>query len=110
LVYYENIPTATVSKSSKKNLEKIGLKRVFVVPEGLNFTPLHEIPQKESSPTIAFVGLLKKDKLPDHAMRAFSLIKKQIPDAGMWIMGDGYMRKKLDQCKKVITVLLFLAV
>jgi hypothetical protein len=35
LVYYENIPTATVSESSKKNLEKIGLKRVFVVPEDL---------------------------------------------------------------------------
>ena len=97
LSYYKNIPTATVSESSKRNLEKIGLKKVFVVPEGLNISPLDNIPQKEPSPTIAFVGRLKRNKLPDHALRAFSLIKKSIPDARMWIMGDGYMRKKLQQ-------------
>lgn len=97
LTYYKNIPTATVSDSSKRNLEKIGLKKVFVVPEGLNTRPLDKITQKEPSPTIAFVGRLKRNKLPDHALRAFSLIKKSIPNARMWIIGDGYMRKKLEQ-------------
>ncbi len=97
LSYYKNIPTATVSESSKRNLEKIGLKKVFVVPEGLNIRPLDKVPQKEPSPTIAFVGRLKRNKLPDHALHAFSLIKKSIPNAQMWIMGDGYMREKLEK-------------
>lgn len=95
--YYENIPTATVSESSKKNLEKIGLKKVVVVPEGVNVNVLDNIPQKQVSPVVAYVGRLKRNKLPDHALRAFSLIKKTIPDARMWIIGDGYMRKKLEQ-------------
>jgi glycosyltransferase involved in cell wall biosynthesis len=94
---YENIPTATVSESSKKNLQKIGLRKVFVVPEGLNISSSDKIPQKQHLPTIAFVGRLKRNKLPDHAVRAFSLIKKSIPHAKMWIIGDGYMRKKLEQ-------------
>jgi glycosyltransferase involved in cell wall biosynthesis len=97
LKHYQDIPTATVSDSSKRNLEKIGLKKVFVVPEGLNIRPLDKIPEKETSPTIAFVGRLKKNKLPDHALRAFSMIKKSIPDAKMWVVGDGYMREKLER-------------
>jgi glycosyltransferase involved in cell wall biosynthesis len=97
LSHYKNIPTATVSDSSKKNLEKIGLKQVFVVPEGLNIHSLKEISQKEPVPTIAFVGRLKRNKLPDHAIRSFPIIKASIPDARMWIIGDGYMRKELEK-------------
>jgi glycosyltransferase involved in cell wall biosynthesis len=97
LSYYENTPTATVSESSKRNLEKIGLKNVFVVPEGLNISALDKMLQKQASPIIAFVGRLKRNKLPNHALQAFLLIKKSIPNARMWVIGDGYMRKKLEQ-------------
>ncbi|MGH9927342.1 MAG: glycosyltransferase family 4 protein, partial [Nitrososphaeraceae archaeon] len=34
--------------------------------------------------------------LPDHALKAFSIIKRDIKDAKMWIIGDGYFRKKLE--------------
>jgi glycosyltransferase involved in cell wall biosynthesis len=95
--HYENIPTVTVSESSKKNLEKIGLKKICVVPEGLNTISLNNVAQKQLSPVIAFVGRLKRNKLPDHALKAFSIIRKSVPDARMWIIGDGYMRKKLEQ-------------
>jgi glycosyltransferase involved in cell wall biosynthesis len=97
LSHYRNVPTVTVSESSKKNLEKIGLKKIFVVPEGVSVSSLDEVPQKGHSPIIAFVGRLKRNKLPDHAVQAFAIIKKIIPDAKMWIMGDGYMRKKLEK-------------
>lgn len=97
LSYYNNIPTVTVSESSKKNLEKIGLKKVFIVPEGLNVNPLDNVPQKEYSPTIAFIGRLKRNKQPDHAVQAFTMIKKSVPDSRMWILGEGYMRKKLEK-------------
>jgi glycosyltransferase involved in cell wall biosynthesis len=97
LSYYKNIPTVTVSNSTKRDLEAYGFKKIFMVPEGLNVTPISKVhmQQKETNPTIAFIGRLKKHKLPNHALEAFSLIKKEIPDAKMWVMGDGYMFKEL---------------
>lgn len=94
---YRNIPTITVSNSSKKDLEELGFQKIFVVPEGLNIKPLPEVPQKELEPTVIFTGRMKKAKLPHHAVQAFSIIKKKIPEAKMWVIGDGYMLESLKQ-------------
>jgi glycosyltransferase involved in cell wall biosynthesis len=97
LSYYKDIPTVTVSNSTKEDLEAYGFKKIFIVPEGLNVTPLSEarLQQKETNPTIAFIGRLKRHKLPHHALEAFSLIKKEVPDVQIWVIGDGYMLKEL---------------
>ena len=97
LSYYKNIPAGVVSNSTKKDLEKFGFKKIFIVPEGLSVTPVSEVQQKAPNPTIVFIGRLKRHKLPHHAIRAFSTIKKEIPDAEMWIIGEGYMRKELEK-------------
>jgi glycosyltransferase involved in cell wall biosynthesis len=57
------------------------------------------VKEKETNPTVVFIGRLKKAKLPHHALQAFSIIKREIPDAKMWIIGDGYLRKKLESLK-----------
>lgn len=95
---YRNIPTITVSNSSKKDLEDLGFQKIYVIPEGLNIKPLSEVPQKEPEPTIIFTGRMKKAKMPHHAVQAFSIIKKEILEAKMWVVGDGYM---LDKLKKM---------
>jgi glycosyltransferase involved in cell wall biosynthesis len=95
LSYYKDIPTAAVSQSTKGDLESMGFTRLFIVPEGLKIRPLDKVPQKVSHPTVVFVGRLKKAKLPDHAVAAFSIIKRKIPDAQMWVIGDGYLRDTL---------------
>ena len=95
LSYYRNVPTITVSNSSKTDLEELGFKDVSIVPEGLSISPLMRAPTKETQPTIAFLGRLKKAKLPHHALQAFSIIKEEIPDSRMWIIGDGYMKDEL---------------
>ena len=96
---YKDVTTLTVSNSTKSDLEELHFKKIFVVPEGLNITPLSNVKQKEATPTVVFMGRLKKAKLPDHALRAFSIIKHQIQDAKMWVIGDGYLRKKLESSK-----------
>jgi glycosyltransferase involved in cell wall biosynthesis len=93
---YKDIITLTVSNSTKVDLEELGFKKVTIVPPGLNVTPLSNVKEKETSPTVVFVGRLKKAKLPHHALRAFSMIKREIHDAKMWIIGDGYLREKLE--------------
>jgi glycosyltransferase involved in cell wall biosynthesis len=94
---YKDIPTATVSRSSEQALKEYGFNRVFILPMGLSVKPLEKVEEKESLPTIIFIGRLKRHKLPDHALRAFSLIKEEFPDSKMWIIGDGLMRNQLER-------------
>jgi glycosyltransferase involved in cell wall biosynthesis len=97
LLNYRDIQTITVSNSTKLELEKLGFNRITVIPQGLGVKPLSTSSKKETNPTIVFIGRLKKHKHPDHAIIAFSLVKKQLPGAKLWIIGDGYMRKELEE-------------
>jgi glycosyltransferase involved in cell wall biosynthesis len=97
LRHYEDIPTVTVSESTKQDLINLGFREVFVVPEGLTFTPLEDVPEKESHPVIVYVGRLKRAKRPDHAINSFRIVKEKIPEAELWIVGDGYLRKDLEK-------------
>ena len=92
---YKDITTVTISKSSQDDLESIGFKKTFVVPIGLTIEPLSEMPQKESNPTIIFLGRLKKYKLPNHALEAFTIIKEHILGAKLWVIGGGPMLNDL---------------
>lgn len=92
---YRMIPTVTVSESSRKDLVDLGFRRVSVIGEGLNFKPIEKIGEKESHPVIVFVGRLKKAKRPDHAIKAFKILKNKVHDAELRIIGDGYFLEKL---------------
>jgi glycosyltransferase involved in cell wall biosynthesis len=92
---YVDVPTVTVSESTRQDLLELGFRKVFVVPEGLNFTPLSEIPEKEEYPVVVYAGRLKRAKRPDHAIKAFKIVKKEIPNADLWIIGDGPYKKDL---------------
>ena len=107
LSYYKNIPTLTVSNSSRKDLEALGFSNVCIIPQGLSVKPRENLGQKETSPTVVFIGRLKKHKLPQHALLAFSLIKKKLPSAKLWVIGDGYLRRKLETKFRVEDVTFF---
>jgi glycosyltransferase involved in cell wall biosynthesis len=98
LKLYKDIPTLTVSNSTKQDLIELGFKEVFIIPEGLNHkhNPKSIYP-KEKNFTLIFVGRLKRAKLPDHAIKAFNIVKKQIPEARLWIVGDGYLKSELQK-------------
>ncbi len=93
---YINLPTVTVSESSRADLAKLGFKNIFVVPEGLNFKPLMSLPDKGYKPVIVYAGRFKRAKRPDHAIKAFRLVKDKIPDAELWLLGDGPFKNDLE--------------
>ncbi len=93
---YADIPTVTVSNSTRENLDALGFKHVFIVPGGLNFKPLAKPSNKNSHPIIVYAGRLKKAKRPIHAIAAFEKVKEKLPDAELWIVGDGPIRGKLE--------------
>jgi glycosyltransferase involved in cell wall biosynthesis len=94
---YKALPTLTVSNSTKEDLRSLGFNNVSLIPEGLNFSPLSSVGPKSQQPVIVFAGRLKQAKRPDHAIIAFKHVKKVIPDAELWILGDGPFRNQLEK-------------
>ena len=97
LSVYKDVPTATVSPSTQADLLHLGFRDVTIIPVGLSVSPLRNLPEKDPDPTLIYVGRLKRTKLPDHALRAFAHIKQQLPRARLWVVGDGYLREKLER-------------
>jgi glycosyltransferase involved in cell wall biosynthesis len=96
LKQYVDVPTVTVSESTKQDLLDLGFNDVSIVPEGLNFEPSTDIPLKNQNPVVVFLGRLTRAKRPDHAIRAFKCIRERFPLAELWIFGDGPLRNKLE--------------
>ena len=92
---YKKLPTITVSFSTKKDLEKWGFQNIKIVPNGTNIEPVSSLPVKNNRPTIIFVGRMKRAKKPQDVIKAFELVRKEISDAELWMVGDGYMRQRL---------------
>jgi glycosyltransferase involved in cell wall biosynthesis/O-antigen/teichoic acid export membrane protein len=92
---YREVLTVTVSKSSEASLREYGIKNVLVIPEGHD--PLSAPPQvqRETRPTIAFVGRLEAHKRPQDAIKAFETVQRSIPDSLMWVIGSGPLENKL---------------
>lgn len=86
---YRSFPTVTISLSTQKDLEELGFSDIAIVPMGVGFEPVVEIPAKEDVPTLLFVGLLKETNLADHAIEAFRLVCRVFPHARLWIAGRG---------------------
>ena len=92
---YVDIPTITVSSSTKEDLLSLGFKSVRVVPEGLNFEPLSRVPEKSLSPVVVYAGRLRRAKRPDHVIKAFADVKKRFSRAELWMIGDGEFKEEL---------------
>ena len=94
---YREVPTVTVSESSRRSLERYGLKRVTVVPAGYSPPSFNggSPSSKEPRPTMIYVGRLSPNKRPEHVIQAFHHVRHHIPDAQLWVVGDGPMQTTL---------------
>ena len=86
--YYKSV--IVVSESTKKALIDLGVckNRVRVIPNGVDID-FYKPMAKSSSPTILWVGRVKRYKRVEHVLLAFSIIEKQLPDAKLIIVGNG---------------------
>ena len=92
---YRDAPVVTVSNSSRDSLQLYGLRNISVIPEGFEQYEISPGVPKEIVPTVIFVGRLEAHKRPDHAITAFTLLKEELPNAQMWVVGSGPLLEKL---------------
>ncbi|MDA8174238.1 MAG: glycosyltransferase family 4 protein [Nitrospiraceae bacterium] len=95
LCLYRKRPVVTVSQSTRADLERLGFKNVRIVMNALNIKPPDTVPAKEPRPTLVFLGRFRSTKRPDHAIRIFARVKKEAPDAQLWMIGSGGMEHEL---------------
>ncbi|MEU8530523.1 MULTISPECIES: glycosyltransferase family 4 protein [Streptomyces] len=89
-------PVLTVSPSSRDSLREYGLRDLHLVPEGITRRPRPSVPREER-PTVVFLGRLAPVKQVDHAITAFELLRRVLPAAQLWIVGDGPQRDRLER-------------
>jgi glycosyltransferase involved in cell wall biosynthesis/O-antigen/teichoic acid export membrane protein len=93
---YRNVPVVAISNSTREDLERVGLNNVTVITPGRDEPPeAAKSVVKEPVPTFLFVGRLAANKRPDHAVEAFRMIKRDLPDAQLWIVGRGPLEAEL---------------
>lgn len=84
-----HVPILTVSPSTRQSLLDYGVKQVVVVPQGMTEPPVLPSLQKETDPTLVFVGRLTPNKRPHDVVAAFEIVRGEFPDAQLWFVGDG---------------------
>lgn len=89
LYIYRSQLFITGSESTKKELVATGLsgKSIIVVHHGTHILSVPSRIEKESIPTILFLGRVTKDKGIQDALDAFKVIKLKIPNIQLWIAG-----------------------
>ncbi len=89
-LFYKNTQFWTVSDSTKKDLETMGIpqKHITIIPNGLHIEKIG-IVKKEENPTFIFVSRLVKMKGIERVLKAFEIIVQDTPKAKLWIVGTG---------------------
>ena len=52
---------------------------------------------ESDTPVVVFVGSLTPEKRPDRLARVFAGVVKQLPEARLWVVGDGPLRAEFEQ-------------
>jgi len=96
-IVYRSTEFITVSKSSKIEMREFGIKNhIYIVYNGVDSKKIQKFKVKKSkSPTIIFVGRLKKYKQINHLIESMKIVSRSIPNTKLWIVGDGDAKKEL---------------
>ena len=89
---YRKVPMAVISKSTEEELGRFGfpesrLRDVRIAVDRERYRELG-IP-KSPAPLVGYLGRIKKYKSVDHLLKAFQIVRTQVKDAKLVIIGDG---------------------
>lgn len=90
-LFYRGIRFWTVSNSTKRDLAKYRIlkEQITVIPNAIDLAPVKEVPTKEKTLTLVFLGRLVKMKGLEDALKIVTEIRKIIPEVKLWVLGKG---------------------
>ncbi len=96
---YRGMPFNVISESTAEDIAERGVPRdsISVIHCGINrqvYSRDTNVPKYER-PTILYLGRIKKYKSIQHLIKAFALVKKEVPDARLMVVGNGDYLDKL---------------
>ena len=97
---YRHTPIAAVSPSTVEDLESKGIPRrnLSIIPNCVDHARYRITGEPKShTPLVGYLGRLKKYKSIDHLLKAFAIVRRHVPDAGLVILGEGDARPQLEQ-------------
>lgn len=90
---YRRSHVEVISESTRDDLIHRGFapERLHVVHCGMDRATYHVDPQvpKTTAPSLVYLGRIKRYKGIDQAIRALAIVRKQLPDCTLTIVGDG---------------------
>ena len=94
---YRNVQFWTPSESTRRALEQHGVRRVKVIPNGTDATPLPALESKPLLPPVrlAAVSRLAPNKRVDHAIEACRLVRQRGVEVILTIVGTGEVEQQL---------------
>ncbi|MDI6591320.1 MAG: glycosyltransferase family 4 protein [Patescibacteria group bacterium] len=104
-IVYKRASFCIVASSAIKNyFEKIGVKNIEIIPNGINLERFKNInPQKSREElglkdefVIMTIARLEKVKGIEYLIKAFNIVKSQIVNCKLLIIGEGSERKNLE--------------
>jgi len=86
-----------VSKTTKKNLESLGLKDedIYIIPNGIDLKRVSDVTPNIDRCDIIFVGRLIKEKNVDILLKAIYYVRHELCDIKCYIIGDGPEKENL---------------
>ena len=91
---YRGRTVMTDSPSSAESLRLYGVEGAIPLPIGA--LPVEVTPTvAKARQTAVFVARMVKSKRPDHVVKAFEIVRREIPSADLWMVGDGPWKKRV---------------
>jgi len=87
---YRNETFVTESRSSRDDLMRLGadLRRIALIPPGVDHELFRPGP-KTPFPSIVYFGGMRRYKRPRDALLAFALVRREILEARLYVVGEG---------------------
>ena len=96
---YRSTPFAVVSESTRQEMVELGFPKenISIVPNCVDHGVYHPADQPPSSASVVgHLGRLKKYKSVDHLLRACQIVRGEMPEVQLKIVGDGDYRPWLE--------------
>ncbi|MCC7377697.1 MAG: glycosyltransferase family 4 protein [Verrucomicrobiales bacterium] len=94
---YRKVPFWVPSDSTRKALNRHGVREVHVWPNGVDLEPLPALPKQELGRPLRLVAVsrLAPNKRVGHAIQAVAELRRMSVEAELTIVGDGMMAEEL---------------